>query len=132
MSGKRLRRYTADMKNPKRALIYVLIVTTTLALAAPVNGWAMLVPAAPASATDARAADMKTIQKTLESKVVRERLRALGLTDKEIETRLAKLSDAQVHKLAKDVDTLAAGGFIEALLVIVVLVLLIVFLAKRI
>lgn len=112
-----------------RILICTLIVTTTM-ICAPSQGWSMLAPAQ--SATEGRSADMKTVQTALESKVVRERLKALGLTDKEIESRLGKLSDRQLHKFAKDVDTLAAGGFIEALLVCVVLVLLIVFLIHRI
>lgn len=113
-----------------RALIFTLIVTTTM-ICAPSEGWSMLAPAQGASA-EGRTADMKTVQSALESKVVRERLKALGLTDKEIELRLGKLSDRQLHKFAKDVDTLAAGGFIEAVLVVVVLVLLIVFLVHRI
>lgn len=113
-----------------RALLYTLIVTTTM-ICAPSQGWSMLAPAQGAPA-EGRAADMKTVQSALESKVVRERLRALGLTDKEIESRLGKLSDRQLHKFAKDVDTLASGGFVEAVLVIVVLVLLILFLVKRV
>lgn len=118
------------MRSATRALIYTLILTTTMVLTAPSNGWAMLAPAQ--GTTSARSADMKRVQTALESKVVRERLRALGLTDKEIESRLGKLSDQQVHKLAKDIDTLAAGGFIEAVLVLVVLVLLVVFLVRRV
>lgn len=117
------------MNLAKRALIYTLIITTTM-ICAPSEGWSMLAPAQ--GATEGRSADMKTVQNALESKVVRERLKALGLTDKEIELRLGKLSDRQLHKFAKDVDTLAAGGFVEAVLVIVVLVLLILFLVKRV
>ncbi len=120
------------MRSATKFLIYVLILTTTIVCAKPSSGWALLAPARTDSATDGRAADMKMIQAGLESKIVRERLKALGLDEKEIDTRLAKLSDQEVHKLAKDVNTLAAGGFIEALLVCVVLVLLIVFLVHRI
>ena len=117
------------MNRAARPLIYALIVATTM-ICAPSSGRAMLAPAQ--DATEGRSADMKTVQTALESKVVRERLKALGLSDKEIESRLGKLSDRQLHKFAKDVDTLSAGGFIEALLVCVVLVLLIVFLIHRI
>ena len=91
----------------------------------------MLAPAQSAG-TSARTADMKTIQVVLESKIVRERLKGLGLTDKEIESRLGNLSDQQVHKLAKDIDTLAPGGLIGELLVLIILVLLIVFLIHRV
>lgn len=116
------------MRNATRALIYTLILTTTMVLTAPRTGWAMLAPAQGSE----RSADMKTVQTALESKVVRERLKSLGLSDKEIESRLGKLSDKQVHKLAKDIETLSSGGFIEAVLVLVILVLLIVYLVNRV
>ena len=123
------------MKSGARALIYSLIASTTMLCTVSGNGWAMLAPAQSAATTGGqaydRAADMKTVQTTLESKVVRERLKALGLTDKEIESRLTRLSDQQVHQLAKDVNTLSSGGFVEELLVIVIQVLLIVFLVHH-
>lgn len=118
------------MRNVSRALCFALMLSVTM-VCMPSQSRAMLAPAQGSSRTD-RAGDMKTIQTALESKVVRERLKALGLTDKEIELRLSKLSDQQLHKFAKDVDTLAAGGLIEAILVVVVLVLLILFLVKRV
>lgn len=117
------------MNHATRALIFTLIVTTTM-VCAPAQGRAMLAPAQ--GATESRSADMKKVQTALESKVVRERLKALGLTDKEIETRLGKLSDRQLHAFASDVDTLASGGLIEAVLVAVILVLVILFLVKRV
>jgi len=96
------------------------------------NLWAMLAPAQAASATDGqtydRAADMKTVQTALESKIVRERLKDLGLSDKEIDSRLSRLSDQQIHQLAKDIHTLSPGGDVVGILVVVLLVLLIVYL----
>lgn len=81
------------------------------------------------SKTD-RAADMETIQKTLETKMIKERLGKLGFTPEEINNRLSQLSDQQIHKFALQVDDLKAGkdgalGVIIALLVIVLLVVLI-------
>lgn len=119
------------MNKITKAIVFTLILTVTMVMSAPVNGWAMLAPSREAGSSQ-RAADMKTIQTTLESKIVRERLQTLGLSEKEIELRLGQLSDQELHKLAKDVDTLAAGGIIEAVLVVVVLVLLILFLVKRV
>ena len=118
------------MRTGARTLIFVLIVSTTMVCTMPSTGWAMLAPAQ-GVATD-RVADMKTVQTVLESKIVRERLRALGLTDQEIESRLGRLSDQQVHRLAKDIDTLSPGGLVGEILVLVILVLLIVFLVHRI
>ena len=120
------------MKSGARALIYSLIASTTMLCTLSPNGWAMLAPAQGAAATGGqaydRAADMKTVQTALESKVVRERLKALGMTDKEIESRLTRLSDRQVHQLAKDVNTLGPGGGVIGVLIIVIVVLAILYL----
>lgn len=116
-----------------RGILAVLILSVTLTCTLSGSGWAMLAPArAPAADGQAydRAADVKTVQAALESKIVRERLKTLGLNDKEIETRLAKLSDRQVHQLAKDVKTLSPGGTVIGLLELVVLVLLIIILFR--
>ena len=118
-----------------KALICVLIVSTTMVCTLSNNGWAMLAPAQNAAATDGqtydRAADLKTVQTALESKIVHGRLKALGMTDKEIESRLSRLSNQQVHQLAKDISALNPGGGIVGLLELVILVLLIIFLANR-
>ena len=76
-----------------------------------------------------RAADLDRVQKTLETKMIRERLEKFGLTQDEINSRLARLSDQQVHRLALQLDDLKVGkddalGVIIALLVIAVLVVL--------
>ncbi|MBI5026736.1 MAG: PA2779 family protein [Nitrospirae bacterium] len=77
-----------------------------------------------------RAADIEKIQKTLEIKVVKERLQALGLNQEELTARLDQLSDQQIHQLATKIDDLRIGqddalGIIIALLVIILLVVLI-------
>jgi hypothetical protein len=79
-----------------------------------------------------RSAEIQKIQKFLEMKVVRERLKEYGFTPDEIQSRLNQLSDPQIHQLALKVDKLKVGGdgfeVIIALLVIVVLVLVIIWL----
>ena len=119
-----------------RGLIYTLILTTTMVCSLKSESWAMLVPAEiPAAATNStRSADMKTIQGALESKILRERLKEYGLTDSEINARLGKLSDKQVHQFASRIHTLNPGGdfTVIGLLVLVVLVLFILYLVKRI
>ncbi len=75
-----------------------------------------------------RAADMEKIQKTLETKMIRERLEKLGFTQDEINSRLGQLSDRQMHQLALHLDDLKVGGdalgIVIALLVITILVVL--------
>jgi hypothetical protein len=78
-----------------------------------------------------RATDLKMVQNLLETKVVMERLRQLGFNKDEIQTRLDQLSDQQLHRIALKADELKVGsdgGFVIAVLLIAILVLLIVYL----
>src|SRR5512143_2431760 len=79
-----------------------------------------------------RQADLDKIQKVLETKMIRERLAQYGLTQGEIDTRLAQLSDQQVHNFALQLDDLKVGGdglgIIIALLVIAILVVILLYL----
>lgn len=121
-----------------RRLACVLVFTTTLVCSLKPSAWATLAPAAPPPAPSEpasdRASDLKSVQKTLESKVLRHRLHEMGLTDKEIDQRLGKLSDREVHQLATRLHALNPGGDITVigLLVAVVLILLILYLVKRV
>jgi len=76
-----------------------------------------------------RAADIDKIQKALETKMVTERLEKLGYTHEEMNSRLAQLSDRQIHNLALQIDEIKVGGdgglgIVIALLVIAILVVL--------
>jgi hypothetical protein len=120
-----------------RRLAYALIITTTLAAAAPPKGWAMLAPSQTPAAESApaydRAGDMRSIQAALESKVVSQGLRDHGLTPQETQSRLDRLTDKQIHQLAMRSHGVAAGGdIIIGLLFLVLLVVLIIYLVKRI
>ena len=125
------------MKIPMKPLAAVLMLSVTLAALTQDCSQAMLVPSRLAVPTQDvnSVADAQTIQKTLESKVLRAKLHALGLSDAEIQARLSRLSDAQRHQLASQiraVNPAGDGGFVIGLLVVVVLVLLIIYLIKRV
>jgi hypothetical protein len=74
-----------------------------------------------------RVSDLGKIQKDLESKIVRERLHQLGFAADEIQGRLDRLGDEQIHQLALRMDTVKVGGdaglgvivFLLALLLVV-------------
>lgn len=119
------------MLNRSRSLIFVLILTTTALFVRPPAVRASLAPS-DITAGSSRAADMKIIQTALESKVLRGRLKAMGLDDKETDGRLSKLSDQEIHQLASKIDAVHPGGFVVELLVVVVLVLLVIYLVKRV
>ena len=78
-----------------------------------------------------RVTDIDKIQKALETKMVRERLEKLGYTHEEMNSRLARLSDQQIHNLALQIDEIKVGGdgglgIVIACLVIAILVVLLI------
>ncbi len=115
-------------------LVLALVVISTAA--GPVE--AMHLPASPhavpaATAYD-RAADLAKVQKTLESKELRQKLLDYGLTPEETEARINSLSDEQLHRFASNLDSVQAGGdvlgFVLGLAIIALMVVLIIFLLE--
>jgi hypothetical protein len=83
-----------------------------------------------------RSADLKKVQKFLEMKMVRERLKELGLTREEIQSRMEQISDQQLHQLALKLDDLTVAGddglgILIGLLVIAILVVILVLLLQH-
>lgn len=70
--------------------------------------------------------DMARVQKVLEDKMVRERLKALGLTAEEISARLDQLSDQEVHAFATQLDTVTAAGSTGEVIIVILLVAILV------
>jgi len=83
-----------------------------------------------------RAEDLQKIQKVLELKMVNEKLKELGFTQEEIQGRLDQLSDQEIHQVALNLDELKVGGnglgIVIGILVIAILVVLLIFLLKKI
>jgi len=83
-----------------------------------------------------RAEDLQKIQKVLELKMVSEKLKELGFTEEEIQGRLDQLSDVQLHQVALNLEELKVGGdgigIVIGLLVIAILVVLLIYLLKKI
>ncbi len=114
-------------------VVWILVFTTFIMGWFPPEGQAMLAPGSAATLADStRAEDTQTIQRVLENKIVQQRLEDYGLTPDEINVRLARLSDAQVHQMASKIDALTPGGdglgIIIALLVIAILVVIFIYL----
>ncbi|MGD2126938.1 MAG: PA2779 family protein [Desulfobacteraceae bacterium] len=73
-----------------------------------------------------RSLDLQNIQKTLETKMIRERLNQLGFSQDEIQAKLSKLDDQQIHQLALSIDDMKVGGNgFEVLVVILLIAILI-------
>jgi len=57
-----------------------------------------------------RGSDLGKIQNAIETKMIGERLKQIGLTPDEIQKKLSQLSDQQIHQLALQLDELKVGG----------------------
>ena len=121
-------------KQAVRTLAMALAVLTAWASVGVPRVQAMMVPSAVASETaaQARAQDLTTVRTALENKMVRQRLVELGLSPAQIDARLGHLSDRQLHQVAMHIEKQNPAGDATGILVIVALVLLIIYLAKRI
>jgi O-antigen ligase len=110
----------------RRITIILIILMSLISLVPRVE--AAFIPSSDSRNGLMRNQDIQTIQKALESKIVKQRLQDLGFSEEEIQERLNQLSDEEVHSLAMQIDSLSQGGILGvviAVLVIVVLVLVI-------
>ncbi len=112
-----------------RSIASLLTVTFALHGMVPV-ALASPIPSTVITAGDARAADIQTIQKALEMKVVEHRLGELGFTKAEIEERITFASDEELHQLASQSETVMAGGDGGILVTILIVVLLIILIQR--
>ena len=63
--------------------------------------------------------------------MVRERLKALGLTEEEMSARLDQLSNQEIHALATQLDTVTAGGSTGEVIIVILLVAILVVLVLQ-
>ena len=117
----------------RRAIASGMVAVLWLGLM-PMEGFGMLAPAdesiASAGAGTSRGEDLQTVRKVLERKIVQQRLQDIGLTQEDINTRLERLTDGQLHQVAMQVNSLIPAGddgtvwTIVGILLIVLLVIL--------
>ena len=69
-----------------------------------------------------RSQDLQKVQKFLETKMIRERLRELGFTPEEIQVKVTSLVDQQIHRLALHLDEMKVAGDGGEVIAIVLLV----------
>lgn len=83
------------------------------------------------SNTESREVNLSKIRKMLENKLVAEKLRSHGLSTEEINQKLDKMGDVQIHQLAALSDRITAGGdggVTAAIVVLVIFVIVIILL----
>jgi hypothetical protein len=88
------------------------------------------IPSPEMEAQETRAGDIDKIQLALENEIVQAKLKAYGLTQEEVQSKLQGMTDNQVSLLAQASDDVLAGGdglgLVIAILVIVLLVIVII------
>ncbi|WKZ33368.1 MAG: PA2779 family protein [Thermodesulfobacteriota bacterium] len=122
-----------------RQVALVLAFTMLVLGSIPTKSMALVIGSdavvAAVAAEEAREADIARVQRVLESKLVADKLQQAGLSEAEINERLSKLSDSELHSFASQLESLYPGGdalsAIIALLIIVILVLVVLKLADR-
>jgi hypothetical protein len=106
-----------------RFIVGYLVVATLLIGALPREGWAVVLPSDFASR---RGEDLRKLKTFLESKIVRQRLSDLGLGQEEIEAKMSRLSDQELHQLAQHTELLLPGGDALGVLIAVLIVAILV------
>ncbi len=118
------------MKTLKTVMVWYLVGAMFIMATAP-RGFAGFSPSEVVALSPAdRPADLEKLQKFLETKMVRERLKDLGFAPEEVRMKLAGLDDRQVHQLALRLDEMQVAGdageviiivFLAAILVVLIL-----------
>jgi len=113
----------------------LLVSFSIVSVGAPVVSYAGIIDTATAidaaqgsatsQATGQRAVDLATVRAGLERQDVRERMIALGVDRGLVDSRLAALTDTELHSLAGRMEQLPAGGDLLAVIGIVFIVLLV-------
>jgi hypothetical protein len=112
------------LDNPILRILSLYLVLAVLLLSLPSQGWAMFMPSSQTAPT--RQTDVITIQKALESSVVKQRLMDYGFSSEEAMSRINKLTDKEIHQFAGNLDSLQAGADAVDALIFLVLVAIIV------
>jgi hypothetical protein len=87
---------------------------------------AAFVPTDGSITKEMRSRDMAAVQRTLENKKVVERLKALGYSPQEIEAKVSRLDDAELHKLSTRIENVSSGGIIGVVIGVLLIILLVV------
>ncbi|MBK8423810.1 MAG: PA2779 family protein [Elusimicrobia bacterium] len=111
-------------------MVGTLVLTTTLTMTLPPACPGMLAPVEAMgegkNATSTRAEDLKTIQKSLNPKFSGNASRTSKISPEQIDARLSRLSDAQLHQTASRIKSINPGGDAGGLLITVLLVAILV------
>jgi hypothetical protein len=120
-------------KNPYVALLMALWFFGLVAF--PSVAAASLAPSKTSGPTASvnREADLQAVQKALEHKLVAQKLKDYGVSASEVQARLPRMSDAEVHQIAMlskklpqgGDDVIVIGGIVTILIVIILIIVIV-------
>ncbi len=104
---------------------YLIIAVFALTLAST-SGAGLVTSENLLAPSTAKASSLGEIQTALETKLVSSRLAQLGFTTDEINSRLGRMSQEQLHALSQDIDQIRSGGnaVVGALLLVFLIILI--------
>ncbi len=107
----------------QKSVVYVLV-ASLFSLASPAVVQAEIIGTLSAIEAAQRDAHLAQINEVLAQDQVRARMEALGVEPAHIEARLAALTDAELAKLAQDIESAPAGGVLEVIGVVFIVLLI--------
>lgn len=121
------------LRHPFIKVVSCYLVLTTLVIGMTPRVFAGFAPSEVITLSPGhRVSDLQAIQKTLETKMISQRLTEFGLTPEEVRARVNQLNDNQIHQFAQQLDQVKVGGdgfgFLAGLLVVAILVVILVYL----
>ncbi|HLS82141.1 MAG TPA: PA2779 family protein [Steroidobacter sp.] len=108
----------------RKPVIYILI-ASLLSLGSPALVQAEIIGTLAGLESAQRSSDLAKLSSVLARDEAREKMRALGVDETQLEARLAGLTDSELRGLAERVDELPAGAGVVEVVGIVFIVLLI-------
>jgi hypothetical protein len=107
----------------QRSIVYLLI-GSLLSLTSPAIVQAEIIGTLAGIDSAQREANLAKINGVLAREQVREQMHALGVEAAQVETRLAALTDAELSQLAADIESAPAGGVLEVIGVVFLVLLI--------
>lgn len=119
------------MKKTSMAVIMAGYMTLLTTAPAPASMVESIMSQNNSEVQNQRDIEMDKIQRALENQLVKEKLKAYGLTEEEVKEKLSKMNDQQIHMLAQASDKVLAGGDgIGVVIGVLVIILLIIVILK--
>lgn len=113
-------------------IMLLFIISFTLTTLPVTKAHAGMIPTAHVARQLDREMATKNVSEFLNRADVKDQLIKLGVNQEEATRRIASLSDAELEKLNQDIQKGTIGGDVTGILVLVLVILAIIYLAKRI